>query len=193
MNDQRYRRIAHMVGALTLVASLGACAITPTPYQPYRPESAGGIHGGYSNERLSPNRFRVKFHGNELTSRGRVENYLLYRAAELTVANGYDWFVIADRHTEHDVETYVRQTSPEGYWQPDWRYYRPGYGWDSWSRRSGRPFWTDTVDVATIEAFEVEAEIVVEKGTPPAGDPRAFEARRVMAELGPTIQLPSHR
>ena len=66
---------------------------------------AGGVHGGYSEQRLAPDRYIVKFHGNELTSRDRVEGYLLYRAAEVTTQNGYDWFTVVDRRTEHDVRT----------------------------------------------------------------------------------------
>lgn len=193
MNHEGNRGPALFIGALTFVASLGACTTTPTPYQPYRAEDAGGIHGGYSDQRLAPNRFLVRFHGNELTTRERVEHYLLYRAAELTVANGYDWFAISDRRTEHDVQTYVRRAPLGSYWQPDWRYYRRGYGWDTWYPGYGRPFWADTVDVTTVEAFEVEAEIILEKGAPPSADPKAFDARRILAEIGPTLQLPPRR
>ena len=102
-----FRRRILVVGALAITVTAGACTTTPTPYQPYRAESAGGIHGGYSDQRLAPNRYRVRFHGNELTSRERVETYLLYRAAELTVANGYDWFAIADRHDHRGIGTRI--------------------------------------------------------------------------------------
>lgn len=193
MNQGRNRGPAHFIGALAFVASLGACTTTPTPYQRYRAESAGGIHGGYSDQRLAPNRFLVRFHGNELTSRERVENYLLYRAAEITIANGHNWFAVADRHTEHDVQTYVRRAPLGAYWQPNWRYYRSGYGWDAWYPGYGAPFWADTIDVTTVEAFEVEAEILLEKDAPPAAGPKAFDARQVLAEIGPTIQFPQRR
>lgn len=188
----RYRSLS-LGAAMTLVAALGACA-TSTPYQPYRAESAGGIHGGYSEQQLGNNRFRVRFHGNELTSRERVETYLLYRAAELTLANGYDWFSIAERHTEHDVERYVRQypSGNYGYWLPSWRYYRYGYGWDVWYPDGGRPFWADQVDMTTIESFEVEAEVTLEKAPVPASA-TALDARRILSELGPSIERPTAR
>lgn len=183
--------------AAALTAAVAACA-TPTPYQPYRAELAGGVHGGYSDQRLAPDRFQVRFHGNALTSRERVEGYLLYRAAELAVQNGYDWFRIVDRHTEHDVQTYVRPDpfyrpwygSQYGYWRPHWRYYREGYGWGLWHPEYGDPFWADRVDVSTVETFEAEAEIVLGKGALPAAQEQAFDARRVMADLGPTVVLP---
>ena len=47
------------------------------------------------------------------------------------------------------------------------------------------------MDVRTIERFEASAEILLGKGAKPSGDPRAFDARDVMANLGPTIQRPA--
>lgn len=186
---------------VALIALLSACT-TATPYQPYQPEFSRGVHGGYSEQRLQPDRFVVRFHGNELTSRDRVEGYLLYRAAELTVQNGYDWFAIIDRHTEHDVQTYVAPDpvyrpyygSAYGYWRPSWRYYRPGYGWNEWFPEFGGPFWADRPDMTTVESFEASAEILLHKGQLVAAtDDRAFDARRVMADLGPTIELPKRK
>jgi hypothetical protein len=184
------------VFALSLSAgALAGCTTTPTPYQPYVSEGARGVHGGFSEVRLAPDRFAVRFHGNEMTSRERVEGYLLYRAAELTVQNGYDWFQMADRHTEHDVQTTVRPDPSYrpwyGYphWRPYWSYYGNG-GWNYWNPWDGGPFWYDRMDVRRVEAFETTAEIVMRKGPLPADDPRAMDARKVMANLGPTIQRP---
>jgi len=183
--------------AVTLAAATAGCTTAPTPYQPYVPEAARGIHGGYSDQRLAPDRYIVRFHGNEFTSRDRVEGYLLYRAAQLTVENGYDTFVIVDRHTEHDVETYIRPDpfydpwygNSYRYWHPDWRYYVPGAGWYGWHPGFG-PFWRDYPDIVRVEAFEASAEIILRKGPAPAGEPRAFDARKVIADLGPWIQPP---
>lgn len=195
MSDLRNGQFRTLL-ALMLAAAVAGCT-TATPYQPYRPEYSGGVHGGYSEHRLAPNRYVVRFHGNELTSRDRVEGYLLYRAAEITVQNGFDWFTIVERRTEHDVKTVVRPDpfyrpwyGPDyGYWRPNWRYYRPGYGWDSWYPGYG-PFWADRVDVTRVESFEAEAEIILNRGALPVGDRRAFDARRVIQNLGPSIVLP---
>ena len=175
-------------------ATLAACT-TATPYQP---DVAGQhVSGGYSEERLAEGRYRVNFSGNSLTSRDRVEGYLLYRAAELTVRDGYDWFLIVDRLTERDVERYV-EPDPfydpwygrgYGYWRPHWRYWRDG-SWLIWHPEIGDPFWADRVDIRTIERFEAHGEIVMRRGPIPAGEERAFDARRVMADLGPTIERP---
>ena len=82
-----------LVGAL----ALGACA-TATPYQP---AGYNGERGGYAEQRLEANRFSVSFSGNSVTSRDQVEMSLLLRSAELTVENGYDWFVTVTRMQVH--------------------------------------------------------------------------------------------
>jgi hypothetical protein len=180
-----------------MAATVSAC-MTATPYQPYEPELTAGIHGGYSEQNLSSGRYLVRFHGNQLTARDRVEGYLLYRAAELTIQNGSNWFLIVDRHTEHDVETYIRPDplyqpwygSAYGYWRPHWRYYRKGYGWDVWHPEADPSYWADRPAVTRIESFEAEAEIVLGQGQRPENEPRAFEARQVIANLGPTLERP---
>ena len=170
--------------------------MTATPYQP---DIAGQkIQGGYSEAWIGGNRYQVNFAGNTLTSRDRVEGYLLYRAAELTLEKGYDWFEINDRLTERDVRTYV---APDpfyepyygniyGYWRPHWRYYRPGGGWYWWHPEWGSPFWADRIDLRTVEKFEAHAEIEMFHSPVPLDNHRAFDARQVINELEPTIERP---
>ncbi|WP_395672574.1 CC0125/CC1285 family lipoprotein [Phenylobacterium sp.] len=192
------KKSAAIAAVLALAAGLTACA-TATPYQPNLPGQQ--TSGGYSEMRLEENRFRVNFAGNSLTSRETVEGYLLFRAAELTAQNGYDWFSIVDRSTDRDTRTYV-QPDPlyrpwygpsYGYWRPHWRYYGRGFGWRSWDPFWGDPFWADRMDVRTVERFEASAEIVMGRGAKPADDTRAFDARQVIDNLRPRIQYPGPR
>jgi len=192
-------RTAAVVAAVALGAGLAACE-TATPYQPLQAGTAAA--GGFTDQRIESDRFRVTFQGNTLTSRETVETYLLYRAAELTVAQGFDGFEMADRHTDRDKRTYV---GPDpfygpgyrwGYWRPYWRYYggfRGGFGggWRTWDPFWGDPFWADGLDVQTVQKFEATAEIVMRHGPKPAGDARAFDAREVMANLAPKIRRPA--
>jgi hypothetical protein len=192
------KRSAAIAVTAALAAGLVACA-TPTPYQPNIPGQA--TSGGFSELRLEPNRFRVNFQGNTLTSRETVEGYLLFRAAELTVQQGYDWFSIVDRETDRKTRTYVepdpfyRPWYGPGYigWRPYWRYYGRGFGWRTWDPFWGDPFWHDRVDVRTVDKFEATAEIVMGKGAKPADDVRAFDARAVIDNLRPRIQYPAPR
>lgn len=55
---------------IALAAVLSGCA-TATPYQPAKPENPAA--SGFSELRMEPNRYRVTFVGNSLTSRKRVE------------------------------------------------------------------------------------------------------------------------
>ncbi|OYW82700.1 MAG: hypothetical protein B7Z20_13560, partial [Sphingobium sp. 32-64-5] len=88
MRHQRKMRPGALVtvAAAAALMALAGCA-TSTPYQPLSPSNQ--VSGGYSDEQLAPDRFRVTFAGNTLTSRDKVEGFLLYRAAELTVRQNY--------------------------------------------------------------------------------------------------------
>ena len=180
--------------AIMAVATLGGLAAcqTATPYQPLQPGAVGA--GGYSEVRLEQDRWRVTFQGNGLTSRETVESYLLYRAAELTIAQGFDWFETVERKTDKHTETFAQPDPFYGRygfgWHPYWRYYGGGFGWRHWDPFWGDPFWADEVDVQTVEKYEASSEIIMHHGAKPAGDTRAFDARDVTANLGPHIARP---
>ncbi|MBI1684701.1 CC0125/CC1285 family lipoprotein [Caulobacter hibisci] len=181
-----------------VAAALSACA-TATPYQPAVPGQKAS--GGFSELRLEGDRYRVTFAGNSLTGRETVERYLLYRAAELTTQQGYDWFETADRRTDRTARTVIDEDPfgrpgfgygyPYGYWRPAWRYYGPRYGgWRAWDPFWGDPFFANRAEIRTVEKFEASAEIVLHKGAKPVGDPRAYDAREIVKNLEPSIQRP---
>lgn len=193
------RRISGKAALAAVVAGLlvtTGCVSSSTPYQPL--SSANRIAGGYSDEQLSENRFRVSFAGNRLTSREQVESYLLFRAAELTLEQGHTWFVIEDRLVEHEVERTARRDplydpwfhTYYGYWRPYWRYY-DRRGWRPWYPYYGHSFWTDHVDVREVERFEAIAEIRLGDGPLPNGNLRAFDAREVIERIGPRVVYPA--
>jgi hypothetical protein len=188
------KRSAAVAAVLLLAGIVSACG-TATPYQPNIPGQA--TSGGYSEIRVEPNRWRITFAGNSLTSRETVEAYLLFRSAQLTTEQGYDWFQIVDKNTENKGYTYVEPNgfySPwyggYGYWRPYWRYYGHGYGWRTWDPFWGDPFWADSVDIRTVDKYEATAEVVMAKGPKPADNPRAFDAHQVIANLQPHIIYP---
>ena len=172
--------------AAAAALTLAACA-TATPYQP---AGYGGQRGGYAEQRLENDRYRVTFAGNSVTSREQVEMSLLLRSAELTAENGYDWFATVNRATDRD--TRFVSSDPFGYgrygpyWGPSWRFYRRGY-WSAWND----PFWgRNDFDVRQIDRFEATSEIVMGRGPKPAGDANAFDAREVIQNLGPRLPRP---
>jgi hypothetical protein len=185
-----------------VIAALGcglAACETATPYQAAAPggaRTAGGY--GFSDYRIDDVHWRVTFAGNSMTSRETVEKYLLYRAAELTRQQGFDWFQTTDRHTERST-SYIGDADPfyhSGFWAsygwgwaPSWRY-GGAWGWRSWDPWFGGPFWTNSIDIREVDRYEASAEIMMGKGQPPAGQ-RAFNAEQVLANVGPSVVRPS--
>lgn len=189
-----------MVAALAASTLMVAGCATETTY---RPATGQGFNRqGYSDRQIEPGRFLVSFAGNSVTSRDTVERYLFFRAAELTLQNGYDYFVMADRDTNLQSRTY---STPGigggwgyggfgGYWGPSWRYYGRGFGWRTWDPWFGGGFgggpWGNDFDIRTIDRYEATAEIVMRKGPIPRDNLRAFDARAVVNSIGPSVVLP---
>jgi hypothetical protein len=183
------KRLIIAAAAVVALGALAGCE-TATPYQPLKPGATES--GGYSEVKIEQDRWKVTFQGNSMTSRNTVETYLLYRAAELTVNQGDDWFETVERQTDKHTETYADTIGPYGPgWRPYWRYYGRGYGWRGWDPYWGGPFWADGIDVQTIERYETSAEIIMHKGPKPADDKHAFDARDVLSNLASKIVKPS--
>ncbi len=73
------------LAALLMTAMLTGCA---TAYGPK------GMTGGYEEQQIDENTYRVSFHGNGNTSSDKVWNYWMYRCAELTKLKGFDLFFL---------------------------------------------------------------------------------------------------
>jgi hypothetical protein len=167
---------------LAAVAALLAACATATPYQP-----ADGDYG-FSEQQIENNRLRITFRGNTVTDRETVETYLLYRAAELTLQNGHDYFVVATRATEEHSR--LQGTGP---YYPgfaySYRYFSPYRGWSPWYD----PFWYDpwaSSSYREVTRYEAVAEIAMYDGQKPADDANAFDAREVQAHLQGRIVRP---
>jgi len=80
-----------IVVALVIIL-LGGCA-SQSAYK-----AAKGESSGYKEIALAENHYRVQFKVNG-SSRASAQKYALMRASELTIAQGYDWFVIDKRTT----------------------------------------------------------------------------------------------
>jgi hypothetical protein len=192
------KRLFAAAAAASAALALAGCE-TATPYQPL---GAPGTHasGGYSDQQIEANRWTVSFSGNDLTSRQTVERYLLYRAAELTQQQGYDWFTTVDRNTERKSD-YVGFDDPlyagwGGYWGPRWGLFRRGYGWGYGYGGFGPGFgpglggWGGSVDLQQVSRYTATAEIIMGRGPKPPEDRRAFTAQAVLEHLRGAIQYP---
>ncbi len=193
-----------LLAAAAMVALLGgltACE-TATPYQKLNPAEA--YAGGYTDTRLNADHWRVGFSGNSVTSRETVERYLLYRAAELTVSQGFDWFEENDQQTDKQTKVFVDPFYSSGWgatygygWRPSWRFHRGGGGfyggaWASWGPGYGPWGYADPWGPSAVTEFnryDVSADISMGHGPRPPGG-KALDAREVMMNLGAGIQRP---
>ena len=162
-----------LIGAAAM-AVLAACA-TSTPYGPM-----DGRYG-YSEQRIETDRYRVVFSGNSSTPRETVETFLLYRAAELTRDNGYDYFTVTEQDTDSTSTFTTTGTGPSvfGYYPHGFNrfpYYAYGYPWG--------------YDATTRErrTFEAHAFIRLGRGEKPEDAANAYNAADVIANLEPAIR-----
>lgn len=152
---------------------LAGCATGPAPYAPRWPGQATG----YTDRQLTPTRYRVTFTGNSSTPREQVEDDLLLRAAEVTLAAGYTHFLFDSRDTQSKTrysslgEPFPGQGPGFGYWR-----FRPRWGYGAFG---------PDVDIVATTRYEAYAEIVLLKGADVGREPRAVDARAVIQHVTP--------
>ncbi len=176
------------ISLLVVILLCGACS-TITPYQP---AEAGRTHG-YSDFQIDKNHFKVSFSGNSITSREQVEVNLLYRAAEITLQRGYDYFILLNKETD-------KQTSfiNSGYYRP----YYPGFYWDFYgsyhpfydpyySRGFYNPYWSS--ESREVIRYTVSADIALKLGKKKSDEENVYYARDILNNLRSKILIPKKK
>jgi hypothetical protein len=185
-------RAASLALAVLLIAS---CATGPV----YKARAPGETVG-YTDRQLTDNRYRVTFSGNSATKREDVENYLLRRAAEVTLGSGFTHFVFDDRDTV--ARTYYRQTFSSidpyfgypyyfgprfGYWSAGpYPYYPPYSGYFGYGFGYG-----GYGDLRPVTSYSAYAEIVMLNPEQAADNPRAIDAQSLLQRIVPPEPLPT--
>lgn len=168
-NGPRFLRRTAAAAVLLLVAA-GCAEVTP-----YAPAVDGK---GYADQRIESDRYQVSFKGNSVTPRDTVENYLLYRAAEVTLASGHGYFRVIDHETDRQTAYLWTTTAAVPGYYP---YSYGGYGaFASFGSGSARP----------VTSFEAYAQIIVLDRPGRDRDDKVFDAQDVVRNLGPTIVRP---
>lgn len=170
---------------LVSISMMSGCE---TAYQPV--ESYGGIpFGGYTDNRIDQNTAIVTFRANDITPGSTVKSYLYYRCSEITIANGYDYFVITSMtdsplnvnlQTDESFNGYV--TDPPRFitQYPDIvrvKSYNLSETATLFPRRS-------RCQGARCPLRRMVAVIKMFRGSMPYGLPNAFNARDIAAHLG---------
>lgn len=83
--------------AIPLIAAAALAVSACASLAPYGAQT-GPSGQGYTEQRIESNRFRVSYFG--VGAPGPVSDFALLRAAELTTAQGYDWFEVTQRWTD---------------------------------------------------------------------------------------------
>ena len=164
-----------VLSGLILVLVLSGCVAEPTPYQP----KADGT--GYSQQQIDAQTWRVQFVGNIDTPRETVENYLLYRSAEIMLFRGYDKFVMLEKDVERNVE----------YWGTG---YYPHFGFGlhhghHHGHHHGLWYYGPT-RYSPLVSYSAAATIRIYTGGPPPANAPVYDAQEIVQQLGPTIVLP---
>ncbi len=98
-----------IISILTILFFAAGCQ-TSTPYQS-RKKPVNDF--GYKDKKIANGFYKVSFKGNEYTSKSEVERKMLYRAAEVTEKNGFEYFTFDDLEVKKTVEVepyYYRNT-----------------------------------------------------------------------------------
>lgn len=189
------------LGSFAALALLAGCA-TSTPYQ----EAADG-RWGFNQQQIEQDRWNVTFAGNSLTDRETVETYLLFRAAELTQQQGYDYFSVVEKDTNKDRRVYA---SPNAFYDPfyssfaRYRFYgrhgrlspigfSRGFGTSFRGSRFGyrghSGFGRSSFDYREVTRYDATAEIIMGRGPAP-DDTSSYDAGQVLNNLAGRIERP---
>ena len=153
---------------LPLLASLAlaGCATAPTLYQP----AAGPKAVGYSEYRIEPGRYRITFQGGPGAPPQQVTDYALLRAADLAIADGYDWFRVSDRFMQGRPDNGPRVSF--------------GVGGASFGRRSAVGLGVSNgMSLGGGPSVASTIEVIMGKGERPRGGD-VYDARALRQNLG---------
>jgi len=156
--------------ALAALLALTGCE-TQEPFQPRE-----GHSSGYTDQRLGSNRYRVTYTGNAATSRETIENFLLLRAAQVTLQSSYRWFVFDTRDTQAKTSYHTDFVGWPGFHD------RFGWYWHDW----------DYADSYPSTRYDAYAEIVMLTPEQAHGEARALDANDIVARLTPPPPPPKH-
>lgn len=148
---------------LTIAGLLAACA-APGPAA-YGPSQEGRF--GYQETQIEQDRYRIVYRGSGGMPPEIVEGYALRRAAELALANGYDWFRVVGRDLSREQRGGVSIGA--------------GFGTGSYGRRGGASVGVggNVGQVGARDYFTARIEVLMGAGAAPEGD-EVYDAASVL-------------
>ena len=154
------KRLFAAARALGLLAALGLVGCATAVGTAYAPADSKGY--GYADTRIETDRYRISFAGDGATPENVVEDYALLRAADIAIANGFDWFRVVSRDVSRENKGGVGI----------------GAGLGGGGRNVGVGVSGDLGTVGARPFFTARLEVLFGKGTKPEG-PDYYDARAV--------------
>ncbi len=156
---------------------ISGCASQPD----YREATRGGF--GYTESKFTDTQYRVNFKARG-TDKSKAMDYAMLRAAELTLEQEYDWFVVTDRETLVDKEHV--QVSPQVGFSRRYATVTDCGALTCRTSRFPRSQFETGVFIGGSEQSEIESILNIEMGKGAQPDAStSFDARQVVENLGP--------
>lgn len=156
-----------LLGLVLICLVLVGCASGPV----YRPAVKPGDFG-YRDTQLTSQHFRVSFAGDDNTARETVENFALYRAADVALSHGADRFMLTSQQTSPVTET--TDFGPTA---------SVGYGW-------GYPYWGTGIgyssNIVSDTRYETVLQILIGPEVPEQG-PNVYNAIQIKKNLSADV------
>ncbi len=160
-----------------LLVGISGCA-GPTHYRP----SEDGT--GYSDSQIGGDRYWVSYTANSITSYRKLEQYNLYRSAQITLESGQESFVVMDKNSAPaDFPDYVDAGS---------RFYRH-HDFEHHHLWFGDRVFSDEFSALNSKSLTRNAAaimITVFSGIDPPVEGKVYQAREVIELFGPSVVRP---
>jgi hypothetical protein len=167
------RSFAQIATGLLVAVTISGCA---TPYQEM------GFLGGVDSSQIDATTLRISARGNSFTDVGQIRDYVMLKAAEETLAHGYDMFLIVAEHDATEVDTF---STPQSHDAP---VQAMGFGPRGPISVIGTATYT-TTSTSTITSPGQDTTIKMYRGVKPAGAPLSlYVAREVVAFMAPRLR-----
>ena len=168
-----------ILGFTIAFLAIASCA---TPYQDM------GFTGGVSASRIDETTLRVQSKGNAYTSMETIQDYVMLKAAEETIANGYDLFLVMDGDSYTQTGSYTAPGTATTYTSGSAYGSSFGNTTNVYGSATSTTYYTPG---QTTFFNKPRTNIVVRMFTGPKPDdapPTLFDARDVVKYLGPQIK-----
>jgi hypothetical protein len=153
-------KVNHIMMIMVVTFLMMSCAPRPTGYWKL---GVGDPYTGYSETQIQKDVFQVSYKCNAATTYDVMKGLLAYRCAEITLQNGYDYFIVIE---EKDITTE-----------------------DFWGMAPGGKRRYDA-SLQTVNAPGATVLIKLKHGKKPEEDMKAFDSREILEHVGPKIKQP---